>query len=1528
LTITVKTATTVCGRCGAQVSVDATREVCPACLLETGLGLLAEESVAGVGSSAVASAKADDPGRDDGLFVLDGKKAARSAKILSDFGDYELLEEIGRGGQGVVYRAHQKSLNRTVALKVIGLGPWATETHLKRFRREAEAAASLEHPGIVPIHEVGERDGQCYFSMKFVEGGQLDEVVRRTPMSIRQAAELFAKVARTVHYAHEHGILHRDIKPGNILLDQKGEPHLTDFGLARLVEADSTVTGTLEVLGTPSYMAPEQAAGNNTEISRNTDVYGLGAVLYQLLTGHPPFAGGTTYETVKLLLETEPRSPRLLNPKIDRDLSIICLKCLEKDPHRRYSSALALAEDIEHWLKHEPIRAKPSGFFTHARKWIRRNPSTTVLVTLLVALAVGLSVTVWNRKPPVLIPKSIAVLPFENLSDDPNNAYFADGIQEEILTRLATISDLKVISRTSTQRYHSKPGNLAEVAKQLGVANVLEGSVQKTADQARVNVQLINAQTDSHLWAETYDRKLTDILGVESEIAKRIADSLQAKLSGREEQALAVKPTNNPEAYDAYLRGVAFEVRYYSSGFSSELEEKAISFFERAVQLDPNFAIAWARLSRANADRYYFQVDPNPAVRRDAAKRALENAQKLQPNSSETLLALGYYQFWVLPGAGAMVRGDYEAAKRTFGSVGKMLPGSSEVPNALALIARREGHWDQSIAYFEQALALDPRNVEVLNGAGMTYAWFRRLPAALKLFDRVLDITPNDPDAMAAKADIYQTEGNLQEAARLLSGINETSPSSVFETKIVQLRLERNYGEAIRLLKARLAQFHFASEIDKGRDQVALALTQRLAGDTAAAKVIAEQARNTLEPTLRDLPADVFVWEMLSNTYALMGEKDLALKGAERAIRILPSGKSAVRGPALEENLALIQTMFGEHSRPTSTLTQLLQTPYAGAITAALLRLDPIWDPLRSDPAFQKLCEEKIDKSIAVLPFENLSSDTDNTYFADGIQEEILTRLAKIADLKVISRTSTQRYQSKPRDLGEIAKQLGVANIVEGSVQKAADQVRVNVQLINAQADSHLWADTYDRKLTDIFGVESEIAKGIAAALQAKIVGREEQGLAAKPTNNPEAYDAYLQGLAFEARSSPNYYVDDADKKAIGSYEKAVQLDPAFSLAWSRLCRARALAYWHHASEPDIAATSRDGAKRALENAQKLQPDSPETLLALAYYQYRVLRDYELAKTNFRRVNKMLPSNSEVLSGLAFIDRRDGHWDESIAYLEQALVLDPRNAELLEDAAGTYKMFRQFPAALKLYDRALDVLPNDAFLLALKAGIYQAEGNLKAAAKLLPHVDPQTPWYTFNPKILQLMLERNLSEAVRLTQARLAELHFSGKFLGNTSSEAEKGAVQLSLAGLQRIVGDRAGAKLSAEQARNTLEPLSTKTPDNQEVAVWLSQAYALLGDRDLALKEAERAITLLPNAKDTFRGPPLEENLAFVQMTFGEKSRAISILSRLLQTPYPYGAWMFYSTPVTPALLRLDPRWDTLREDPAFQKICEEKQP
>ena len=555
---------------------------------------------------------------------------------------------------------------------------------------------------------------------------------------------------------------------------------------------------------------------------------------------------------------------------------------------------------------------------------------------------------------------------------------------------------------------------------------------------------------------------------------------------------------------------------------------------------------------------------------------------------------------------------------------------------------------------------------------------------------------------------------------------------------------------------------------------------------------------------------------------------------------------------------------------------------------------------------------QKIDKSVAVLPFQNLSSDPDNAYFADGIQEEVLTRLAKIGDLKVISRTSTQGYQSEPGNLAEIAKQLGVANILEGSVQKAGDQVRVNVHLVNVQTGSQLWAETYDRKLSDIFGVETEISRGIAESLQAKLTGREEQALAAKPTNNPQAYDAYLRGLAFEARSN---YSSDALFKAIDFYDLAVRLDPNFALAWARLSGVHALLY----SNRDRTTARRDAAKETLENAQKLQPNTPETLLFTGYYQFWVLHDYGLAKATFERVSKKLPGNSEVLYALAAIARSEGHWDESVAYWERGLALNPRNTALLTEVAFTYAAIRQFPKAEKLYDRALNILPNELPLMALKASIYQAEGNLQEAAKLLAQVNLETNSdVAVRIRLTQWRLERNHTEATRWVQARQDRLRlFSG---------IDKGTKQLGNALVHRVAGDSTQAKAFAEQARNTLEPLRKEQPDNAFVAAALGVAYAMLDEKESALNEAQRAITLSPSNKDRLSGPAFEENLALVETITGENTRAIATLTRLLQTPY--GGWLYSPTPITTALLRLDPIWDPLRSEPVFQKLCEEKQP
>ena len=745
---------------------------------------------------------------------------------------------------------------------------------------------------------------------------------------------------------------------------------------------------------------------------------------------------------------------------------------------------------------------------------------------------------------------------------------------------------------------------------------------------------------------------------------------MQARLTGREQHALAVKPTTNPEAYDAYLRGVAFEAR--SQHFLDlPLVRKAADSYKRAVQLDPKFAIAWARLCRADALYFFAPVGPDSAAWGDAAKRALENAQKLEPTSPETLLALGYYQYWVLR--------DYESAKATFGRVREMLPNSSEVPWALGLVARREGHWDECVAYFEQALGFDPRNVELLMQAGGTFVILRQFPAALKLVDRVLDITPNDPDAMDYKAGIYQAQGNLQEAARLLTERTPSDPN--LDVKITQLRLERNYGEAVRMLQARLDRFHYASDYDKATDQVALAFIQRLAGDTAGAKITAEKARNTLEQLYKDQPDNAAV---LSQAHAALGEKDSALKAAEQAILLLPSAKDRLWGPKYEENLALIQTIFGEKRRAIETLTQLLQTPYNSyiwttPITPALLRLDPLWDPLRSDPAFQKLCEDKLDKRIAVLPFENLS-DPHDEYFSDGLSEELISALAQISELKVIGRSSSFRFKDRKEEPQTIGEKLGVSTLLEGTVRKQGDRVRIVAALTNAADGIELWTRTFDRELKDIFAVQEEIAKAVAESLKVRLLGSD------APSQNPAAHSAVLQSDFYFQQQKV-----ESVRKAITFLQEAVRLDPNYALAYAKLSQA-----WRQYAASfatDDRPKAYDEARRAADKAVSLAPDLADARMAVGFFAVTPDLDFRAAEKEFRRVLESAPNHAAAKSFLGVTLSAQGRLAEAEQTCREAVSLDPLGTGSWYNIGRVVAGLGRYKEAEELFRKGLEIQP-------------------------------------------------------------------------------------------------------------------------------------------------------------------------------------------------------------------------------------------
>ena len=613
---------TQCPQCGAITRLD--HGTCINCLLREGLEAKGEASREAFESILVEANVTDTEWR---------------------LGHYEILEEIGRGGMGVIYRARQQHSRRIVAVKRIFAHDVNSHETLVRFRREAEAVASLDHPNILPIYEVSESDeGLPFFSMKYAAVGSLRTAAPALRAKPRECVQLMAKVARGIAYAHSKGVLHRDLQPGNILLDENGEPMVSDFGLAKWLDQTSDLTRTLETLGTPGYIAPEQAESGTGGLTSAADIYSLGAIVFYLLTGRPPFVGPNVLVVIHQAAATPAPRLRSLVPSLDHDLETIVGRCLESDPKARYQSAAALAEDLEHWLKHEPIKARRVGIFTRARKWVRRNPTSSALVASLIALGAAVGGMFWERespRPPLPLPNGIAVLPFENLSADPQNAFLADGVQDEVLNDLAKIADLKVISRTSVMGYKSgRKRNLRQIANELGVAHVVEGSIQRVANRVRVSAQLIDAKTDTHLWVNSYERPLDDVFGVESDIAKAIATQLQAKLSAKTKSAIEEPPTKDLAAYDLYVRANLLML----TGFlDPDKLFEAARLLDQAIARDPDFFLAYCLSAEANS-RLYWVFDHKPA-RRDLADRAVRAALHLRPEAGEAHLEEARYLY-------------------------------------------------------------------------------------------------------------------------------------------------------------------------------------------------------------------------------------------------------------------------------------------------------------------------------------------------------------------------------------------------------------------------------------------------------------------------------------------------------------------------------------------------------------------------------------------------------------------------------------------------------------------------------------------------------------------------------------------------------------------------------------------------------------------------------------------------------------------------------------------------------------------
>ena len=741
----------------------------------------------------------------------------------------ELLAEIARGGQGVVYRARHRSLNRLVALKMLILGPWATEAHLKRFKTEAEAAANLDHPQIVPIYEIGQVEGQHYFTMKLVEGPSLKQLVISRPLASRRAAELLAGAARAIHHAHERGILHRDLKPGNILLDEQGQPQVTDFGLAKLVEDESTVTNTMDVLGTPSYLSPEQAAGKAKSLTKACDIYGLGAVFYELLTCNPPFAGGTTMETLRQVIDKEPRRPSFWNPKLDRELETICLKCLQKEPHMRYESAAALAEDLERWLRHEPILARPSGVFTRARKLVRRHPVAAGIIPMVTALGVALVLMVWqelSRKesPPGAHRESLAVV---IRAADTKSASLSKEFSRELNHLLSGLSGLAVVPRSAVLKSESSAEPAEKVGKALRVQAVLLGQVQQLDEDFRLSLELTESASGALLWSRTMTNSPTDWASAQAQIARAVVMKLGIDLNAGDRVALQRPLLTKTGAWFHYLRG-----RQQFEKASDTGDMNAIQEFQAAITEDPGFAEAYVGLAEANFDLgYQFQ---EPAVHFALARASVRTALKLDETLPQAIALDGVLRFfldWSWPEAeqalDQALQLDPSIVERNacylhclqtlgrreeaFRAVERAvtLSASIFIEAELSCAAYYAGDFAKAEAYGLETLKKDPENFLLYFNVGRPLAQGGRYEEALATLDKGRSKAGGDWGGMLAEiAYVRARQGRTNESQHIIEELrNRETQLKEFVDPYLYALIYAGLGDADRAFEYLTAAF-------------------------------------------------------------------------------------------------------------------------------------------------------------------------------------------------------------------------------------------------------------------------------------------------------------------------------------------------------------------------------------------------------------------------------------------------------------------------------------------------------------------------------------------------------------------------------------------------------------------------------------------------------------------------------------------------------------------------------------------------
>ncbi len=888
---------------------------------------------------------------------------------------YNILEKLGEGGMGVVYKAEDTKLKRTVALKFLPPDLTRDPEAKERFLHEAQAAAALEHQHICHVYEIDESEDQMFIAMGFVEGQTLKEKIDAGPLKIDEALKIVIQVAKGLHAAHEKGIVHRDIKGDNIMITEKGEAKIMDFGLAKL-KGQTKITKEGSTMGTAPYMSPEQAQG--ADVDHRTDIWSLGVVLYKTITGQLPFKGEYKQAVIYSIINEEPEPPTALRTGVPMELERIVNKALTKNPSERYQHTDDLLVDLNKLKKDST--AGMSVFEKTARIDTPKKPVKKLVIAAVVIIPILLAGYWFLSKKQTPPPggdtggkQKIVVFPFEN-HGPPEDTYFADGITDEIASRLAAVSSLGVISRTSAVQYDRKGKTMTQIGEDLGVDYVLEGTIRwdrgggghrvnsgpghrvnsqpghrvnsQPGHRVRVTPQLIRVSDDTSLWSERYDRVLEDIFEVQTEIAEHVIRHLDIALPASERRTLEDRPTRNLEAYNAFLRGITY---IEQPGYEQENLQMAEQMVKRAVELDPDFAKAHATLSLVSSLMYTTGSD-HTKERIAKAKGSVDRAFELQPGMPMAHMALGYYHF--------LCFNAYDRALEEFLLARKGLPNEKKIFEALFRIQRNQGRFDEAVDNLKTAVDLDPRNANYYYELGLTHMISRKYSQAEKYLDHSISLAPDQVLAYGMKAfNYYRWKGRrgLVKARAALEKIpRQNEDSSIFFWCIQEI-YEKNYPAALD----RLSSFS-GDIIESGNSFIPKSQMEGYIyfgmKNLESGFASFDSARILLEKELEKRPDDSRVHASLGVIYTFMGRKEEALREGKRAVELCPVSEDALGGPAYIRELAFIYLMVGEYDLAIEKLDYLLSIP--SGISVPLLQLESAWSTLHKHPKFQRLMEK------------------------------------------------------------------------------------------------------------------------------------------------------------------------------------------------------------------------------------------------------------------------------------------------------------------------------------------------------------------------------------------------------------------------------------------------------------------------------------------------------------------------------------------------------------------------------------------